>query len=70
MKAEINDNGAKERSDFEGRSTGNLILEILQLIQQQTEMLHTGAICPEWAATYKSRAWKIRELLRLLRSPD
>ena len=48
----------------------NLISEILRLVQEQAEKLGKGAISEEWAAEYKSLAWKIRELLQLLGKDD
>jgi hypothetical protein len=66
MKTEKN-NGTTERRNFENGSTENLISEILQLVQEQKKMLGKGAISPEWASEYKSRAWQIRQLLDFLR---
>jgi hypothetical protein len=69
MKAANNDR-TKEGRNFENGSTENLISEILQLVQKQTEMLKKTTVSSEWAAEYKSRAWKIRELLKLLGKSD
>jgi len=61
-----NESKAPDNSHIAAES---LISEILRLVQEQAEKLGRDAISAEWAAEYKSLAWKIRELLQLL-GPD